>query len=150
MDMVQRIRRNLAKETHWRKQLARQAASGLSIAGWCRRHKISIFLFNYWKRTITRRDECLRKPRHEIATVSMAPVSFARVRVSRSPKACGEVAPIAAHRSGESLRVEQESTGRTSGNIEILLSDGLAVRIAPGFDEPTLGRVLEMLRNRSC
>ena len=132
--MVWRKQCNLAKETQWRSQLAHQAASGLSIAGWCRRQKISNALFHFWKRTIAQRDEGSIVRMGNRAASLPTSATFVRVRVS-------EPAPAKA--------IHQDAMV-VGGPIEILLKAGLAVRVAPGFDEPTLGRVLEILRDLSC
>ena len=139
--MARRNRRNSFKETYWRKQLSRQASSGLSIAGWCRRHNFSNSLFYFWKKTIAERDGCLSESTPHGAMNSVERVPFARVRLIQPAETVDPAARMATGR---------EAVERTGGLIEILLSDGLAVRVRPGFDEPTLGRVLEILKDRSC
>jgi len=44
-------RRKLAS---WRRRLARQEASGLTVAAFCRRERVSISLWKYWQRKIER------------------------------------------------------------------------------------------------
>ena len=129
--MAQRIGRSLTKETHWRNRLLAQADSGLSTAQWCRENKISTSLFYFWKRTIAQRDGYPKKPMQKVATISKSSAAFVRVRVTPSATVAA-VAPMAA------------------GLIEILLGNGLAVYVAPGFDEPTLARVLDVLEARTC
>jgi hypothetical protein len=98
--MVQSVQRDLVKEARWRKLLERQAASGLTIAAWCRRHHLADALFHYWKRTIARRDG--GRTRSEGAAPGVGPrrVSFARVEVqsaasSLKPEAAAQAAATA-------------------------------------------------------
>jgi len=68
--MVENSRRDDEKEARWRILLARQAASGQTIAEWCRRHRISDSLFHYWRRVIADRDRDSGGPACETAAVS--------------------------------------------------------------------------------
>ena len=53
-------RRKLAA---WRRRLARQEASGLTVAAFCRQERVSISLWKYWQRQVER----------EATVVSVAP-----------------------------------------------------------------------------
>ncbi len=44
-------RRKLAA---WRRRLARQEASGLTVAAFCRREQVSVSLWKYWQRQVVR------------------------------------------------------------------------------------------------
>ena len=44
-------RRKLAA---WRRRLARQEASGLTVAAFCRRERVSVSLWKYWQRQVER------------------------------------------------------------------------------------------------
>jgi hypothetical protein len=44
-------RRKLAS---WRRRLARQEASGLTVAAFCRRERVSVSLWKYWQRHVKR------------------------------------------------------------------------------------------------
>ena len=54
------MRRDLAKERGWRATLKRQAASGLSVRGFCRREKLAESAFYAWRRIVAaqRREGC--------------------------------------------------------------------------------------------
>lgn len=49
-------RRDPQRETLWRKLLARQATSGLSVRAFCRRQQVTESTFYAWRRTIHQRD----------------------------------------------------------------------------------------------
>jgi len=53
-------RRKLAA---WRRRLARQQASGLTLAAFCRQERVSVSLWKYWQRQVER----------EATVVSVAP-----------------------------------------------------------------------------
>ena len=38
----------------WRRRLARQKASGLTVAVFCRRERVSVSLWKYWQRQVER------------------------------------------------------------------------------------------------
>jgi hypothetical protein len=47
--------RDAAKEQFWRDAIARQPGSGLSIRGYCRRHRLRETGFYFWRRELARR-----------------------------------------------------------------------------------------------
>jgi len=46
------------RESYWRSQMSSCAQSGLSIAAYCRRHKLPVWQYHWWKRELKRRDAC--------------------------------------------------------------------------------------------
>jgi hypothetical protein len=48
-------RRDAVKEQFWRETIGRQASSGLSISGYCRRHRLRGTAFYFWRRELARR-----------------------------------------------------------------------------------------------
>jgi len=138
-----------AKEACWRDRLHRQADSGLTIVEWCRRNNVSRSLFHFWKREIARREAAGREgppPQPEApagledsAVAAAAP--FARVVL-----APGQESPAPACAAAS----EPNAVARADGTIEIVLANARVVRVAPGFDGPTLGRVLALLEGRPC
>jgi transposase-like protein len=114
------------KEAHWREQLALQADSGLGIAAWCRHNQVSLSLFHYWRRTLARRDQ----PTAQSEPARVA--SFAAVLVENPP-------------SQPNPQIQDD------GLLEIIVPDRPArLRVAPGFDAPTLSRLLDVLERRAC
>jgi transposase len=53
--MARGPRRNGEAETFWLRMVRGQAASGLSIRAWCRRHDVTEPAFYWWRRQLTRR-----------------------------------------------------------------------------------------------
>ena len=54
--------RDLKKEKYWRRVVRGQAASGLSVRAWCRRHGQTDAAFYWWRRELARRDAENAKP----------------------------------------------------------------------------------------
>src|SRR5665213_3266072 len=48
--------RDRKKESFWRRHLKAQVRSGLSVAGYCRRHGLREHGFYWWRRELARRD----------------------------------------------------------------------------------------------
>ena len=125
---------DLAKETFWREQLERQAASGLSIAAWCRQNQVAITSFHYWRRTLARRVQPNAAPQPESAILN--PAAFVPVLVETALQAPLPKTDLVIH---------------DAGMLEILFPQSSArVRVAPGFDAPTLSRLLDVLERRAC
>ena len=124
---------DLAKETFWREQLERQAASGLSIAAWCRQNQVAITSFHYWRRTIARRDKPIAIPQPEPALAATAFV------------------PVFVETASQVQRPQPDPLLHDADWIEIHFQHHSArVRVAPGFDAPTLLRLLDVLEQRTC
>jgi len=129
--MAQRNQRDLQKEALWRKRLADQAGSGLSIAAWCRRNAVAGSLFHFWKRTIARRGggNSEAKTRSPVPTKDEA--VFAPVVFAPPPPVAGERLPV-------------------QNVVEIVLAGSRVVRVGADFDAATLARVLAVLEGRPC
>jgi hypothetical protein len=123
-----------SKEQLWRKRLAEQAASGLSIIRWCQKYRHAQSLFHYWKRTLAKRDA-----RIVVATRTQVAGSRAEQRV---PFAQVVMAPPIL-----SSAIHSSANGSP---IEIVLSASCLVRVGAGFDARDLARVLDVLEARPC
>jgi transposase-like protein len=132
--MAQRKRttRDSKKEPYWREHLARQAASGMNIVQWCRQNGVSASLFHYWKRALARRDGRIQAPKPEPTPAAPAAPLFAQVVLTTPPPAARPLTPDG------------------GAPIEIIMEDSRVVRVRPGFDAPTLARVLAVLEGRAC
>ena len=122
--MARKNARDPQKEKYWRAQVARQAASSLSIRRYCRREKLSEPMFYWWKRELAARDRQRITP----APAEDAPLRFTEIVVPAEPVPSPQSAPV--------LSV---------GSIEIVLAGGHLIRVGSGFDAQTLARVLAML-----
>lgn len=49
-------KRDRKKELFWRRMIARQPGSGMSVRGWCRKHSVRDTSFYWWRRQLARRD----------------------------------------------------------------------------------------------
>lgn len=54
--MAKGARRNVSKESFWRRLVGGQATSGLSVRAWCRRQGQRESAFYWWRRELARRD----------------------------------------------------------------------------------------------
>jgi hypothetical protein len=63
--------RNGERETFWREQVRRQAASRLSVRGFCEEKGLSEPSFYAWRRTLAQRDQAIQVP--EFVPVMIAP-----------------------------------------------------------------------------
>ena len=54
--MVKSGRRDLRKESFWRRLIRGHARSGLSIRAWCEKHGVSDVSFYWWRRELAQRD----------------------------------------------------------------------------------------------
>jgi len=111
---------NPAKERYWRQQIDDQAASGISIRGFCFERDLAENSFYAWRRELARRDEevQLQTGKSESASRSQQP-SSAFVPVN--------VAPI------------------TTRPIELVHPSGSLIRLSPGVDWQDVSRLLEVL-----
>lgn len=72
-------RRDAGKQRYWGDVLRRQAASGLSVAEFCRREGLSQPSFYAWRRTIAQRSHTGAKPRGRRGAFDFVPVRLREV-----------------------------------------------------------------------
>jgi len=110
-------RRRLTAD-RWRDLIRQQSRSGLSIAAFCAEHDVAASTFFVWRRKVAAGD--------------------APTFVELTPAIEGSTAAAAtgAARHGESANAP----------IELLLPDGLILRVHQGFDAATLRQIVEALR----
>ena len=133
-----RAARSAEKERFWRRQVAGQAASGLSIRKWCRRERLSEPSFYAWRRELARRD---RSPRsattvREVATTTAqasTPVSQAAAQTCR-PQSAGFL-PV--------------QLAAASGQVELEFASGLLIRV-PSENTAALRAILEFAEAKPC
>lgn len=115
------------RETHWRRVLDRCGKSGLTRTAFCSRESINESSLSWWARVLRERDETRRpktatKPRRRKRTRS----HFVPVRVIEAVPAVNATP------------------------VEVVARGGRVVRVQPGFDVPTLRRVIAALEDLSC
>jgi transposase-like protein len=111
--------RDPGKEQFWRRLLAQWRDSGLSVRAFCRQHRLTEPNFYAWRRILDQRDA--HGPR------------FVPVRVVPEPQ------PPAGN----------DSAPTAQAALELLLGPTRRLRIAPGFDAPTLRRLLALLEEKA-
>jgi hypothetical protein len=116
---------DLRKQQRWLQHIQRWQRSQLSIRDFCARHQLGEPNFYFWLRTLKARG--LLTPRGAAATPA-----------DQSPNTPLFVAATLA---------DAEATPQP---LEIVLSDGLTVRVAAGFDAGTLRQLLAVLREQPC
>jgi hypothetical protein len=108
----------------WRRLVEGWAGSGLTQAQYCERHRISVASLHRWREIFHRESGVGTVPGGAGAD---GPIRLLPVEVF------GRAAPPDADGSA----------------LAVVLGDGLRVEVAPGFDAPTLARVVAVLRGRA-
>lgn len=125
-------RHDPGRQQFWSSCVARWRRSGLSVREFCRREALSEPSFYAWRRILTQR---------QASAVSGGTRSVAARRPPRRLVSTGDqFVPLQV--------VRPAATASTA--IEILLPAGRRLRVRPGFDQPTLEAVLDLLERRSC
>lgn len=128
--MVERMRgRDSAKERFWRDVIGRQRTSGLSIAEFCLRERLSCASFHNWRREIARRSA-------EVVVGREAANGPLR---SASMSTTGDRPPVPAF---VPVVVRDDAS---SAVVEVVLPDRTTVRVPSGCDARTLALVLAAL-----
>ena len=125
-------RRDPVKEQFWRRTIADQARSGLSVRAFCVREGLEPWNFHWWRQALARRDREVLSARTVAPTNATndlpAPVAFL---------------PVCVVQDGADTIV-------ATTPIEIVLPAGLTVRVGRGFDPIALDAVLSVLEARRC
>lgn len=103
------------KERFWRRVLRQWRQSGLSVREYCWEAGLSEPSFYSWRRTLAQRDA--------------SPVQFVPLAVASEPP---------------SPQANPTDPG-AAGGLELVLDNGRVLRVRPGFDAPTLQRLLGLL-----
>jgi hypothetical protein len=114
---------DLGKQQLWLQRVQRWQRSQLTIRDFCARHHLSEPSFYSWKRILTER--------------GLLPSAGAAIRQP------GTATPLFVAARVADVVVEPQP-------LEIVLSDGLRVRVAADFDAATLRRLLALLRGQPC
>lgn len=150
--MAKGPRPDAAKETFWRKCIARQRKSGLTIRAFCRQEGLSEPSMYGWRREIARRDASRSdgpspQPRGGVLAQSASAVSGRMTSRGNAALHSFDVEPC---RGGAFLPVRIASPAGTAAEgtgaaIEIVLSTPPRIIIRSGVDGELLRQVAEIL-----
>jgi hypothetical protein len=120
-----RKQRDPERELAWRRHLAHQRTSGLTVRAFCSLHNLQKTSFFYWKKEIARRDREALSASAAATSITPPTPAFVPVSITDSP------------------------VHRNETPIDIRLADGQRVRVRSGCDRALLADVLAMLRPSS-
>lgn len=139
-----RRRRDGGKERFWRGVVARWRRSGLGVRAFCDREGLSEASFYAWRRELLLREreaQAQTVPSSRVVPGRPAVPLFVPVEV-QAPAGLDRPASTANAANSMNPTPPQAST---AAGVVIVLSGGREVRVAPGFDDRTLRRVLAVL-----
>ena len=153
-------RRDPKKEASWRRQIRRQARSGVTVRAWCLAHQVSEATFHWWRRELARRDaeqtpaagrgwqEGRRHRReHRKTATTLQPVP----RVALSPAFVPvRVGPTDSRVRPTDPRANSNVPHAIGSHIEIALPDGRCIRVIGQVDRQMLADVLSALEPSAC
>jgi hypothetical protein len=125
-----RRRRDGKKERSWRKLLHEQSRSGLSVRAFCEQRGLRQHAFYFWRREVQRRDA-------ERSTLKSSQSGPARRSVLQ-PQAFA------------AITVSDAGVGSSAPAIEIVLGNGVCLRLRENVDAKMLADVLAVLEKPAC
>ena len=124
--MLRREHHEESKEQFWRRLLQQWQESQLTIRAFCVHQGVSEPSFYAWRRTLAQRER---------------PTNQLPMRTARWPRAKPPAPPFVPVQVVPTL---------PSATIEVVLSTGRSLRLAPGFDPATLRQLLALLETPAC
>lgn len=124
---------DLDKQQLWLGRVQRWQRSRLTIRDYCARHHLSEPSFYGWKRILADRG-------------LLSPVGAAAAQTNSASTANPDVGPTTSLFVAATLA----DADAAPHALEVVLPDGLAVRVTAGFDAATLRRLLALLRGQPC
>jgi len=128
--MAKRTSRDKHREAHWRRIVREHGRSGLTIREYCRQGKLRETAFHFWRSELHRREVERRRAEQEQR----------RQPTHRARRRQADAAPAFV-----AVRVEKHSAVAGGWRIEIELSGGRRVHVAPPVDRQALTDVLAVL-----
>ena len=121
------------KEAYWRRMIRRQQQSSLNVRQFCGKEKISENSFSAWRRVLKQRDA--------EGQSCAPPQRLAAITNSGNSSDCSSAAePLFAP-----VSVIAHNAFDQSNTLEVLLPNGVVLRVPAGFDGVTLAGVLSAL-----
>lgn len=114
------------REEHWRRVVARQQQSGLTMAAFCAHEQIKPSALSWWARQLRKREATRRKAEPQ--------------KLRRKPRRSAFV-PV---------RVIEAAPTPSAPAVEVVTRDGHVIRLGPGFDPATLRRAVAALEGQPC
>lgn len=139
-----RFQRDKSKEHFWRRAVRQWRRSGQSIRAFCQERGLSEPSFHGWRRTLAERDRAADQASQATRLASKRQKQEQNGRIGRDR----DFVPVEIVASAAPL--VPVATASASAGIEIVVGAGRVVRIAAGFDEATLRRLLAVLEDRPC
>jgi hypothetical protein len=115
------------RAAHWQRVIEDWAGSGLSQRAFCRKRRIPVGTFAWWKHQLRLRGESAGRRGPE----------FLRVRVRSKAKPA-------------TMEGRLVAGGTARAQFEVTLPDGTRIRVYKDCDERVPARILELLGARSC
>jgi transposase-like protein len=127
--------RDPRREQCWRRIVADQARSELTVQAYCRRNSLNPVTFRFWRQELARRDA----ERTSAPTIERPSRPSSSTELVRTPA----FLPV---------RVVQDAHApiTSTSPIEIVLPSGPLVRVTDGFNPRALDAVLSVLEARQC
>jgi crotonobetainyl-CoA:carnitine CoA-transferase CaiB-like acyl-CoA transferase len=144
--MANRVR-SAEKESFWRWHVDMQAASELTVRGYCRRHRLSEPSFYAWRRELLKRDEhASAEDAHQDAQSGMVRRKSAS-RSRSAPVPCSQMSTVSeVARSAGLIAVDVISDVIHSENaaqmLEIECPGGVVIRLRESADADVVRRVI--------
>lgn len=128
-------RRDAGKEAFWREAVRGQAASGLSVRGYCRREGISEASFYAWRREL--------RLRRQEARAGKRPSP-------RDKKAGGKQPAAEPARQAKFVPVTVHQNGGMEAGLELALSVGMVLRLPAGTSPAAVAALVAELERHGC
>ena len=127
--------RESAKERQWRRRLARQPRSGLTVREFCQREQVPEHQYYFWLRKLGRQKS--PTPQRAKKTGRLGP---AKNGSGGKRRQLGKFLPVQL----------ASSPAQAAGPIEIVVGRPLRIAVSSGFDADLLADVIRALESRAC
>jgi hypothetical protein len=128
--MAKSVKLDRRREAKWRRIIREHTHSGLTIRKFCRKSKLPVSAFYFWRRELERRHLDMREAEQE----------------QRRPHKRSAGARPVGRAAFVPVTVAQDVVTHAHGPVEIELSGGHRVHVTPPVDRQALADVLAVLR----